>query len=55
MNWILILSLVSAPNGNYTREFRTEAECVSAMRQFIKNNADNPLVAGLACARKEHV
>ena len=49
MNWILVLSLVTGPDGFYTQEFKTEAECVTAFKDFVSKNTDNPIVEGVAC------
>lgn len=53
MNWILAVSLLSNPDGLYTREFKTEAQCVTEMNSFIHRNQGNPLVAGVACLNRD--
>lgn len=49
MNWILAVSLISNPDGLYTRTFATEAQCIVEMNSFIQRNRENPLVKGVAC------
>jgi hypothetical protein len=51
MSWILVLSLLSAPNGNYVREFKTEKQCTQEMNRIIKNMEaqKNDNLQGIAC------
>lgn len=50
MSWILVLNLISNPNGNYVQSFNTEKECVFEMNKFIRKNHDNPDVKYIGCA-----
>jgi len=49
MNWILVLALFSSSNGNYVREFKTEKQCVQAMKDLIAKTQDTSDVKGIAC------
>ena len=54
MNWILVLSLLSSPNGNYVREFKSEKQCVQAMNQLIAQTQDSSDVKGIACVPSDY-
>lgn len=51
--WILVLSLLSNPNGQYAQSFDTEKECVFAMNKFIRYNDTNPDVKYIGCAKSD--
>lgn len=47
--WILMLSLFSNPDGNYTQTFKTEKECVIEMGKFMRKNDGNTDIKYVGC------
>lgn len=50
MTWMLVLNLLSNPNGNYVQSFASEKECVAEMNKFIRYNDTNEDVKYIGCA-----
>lgn len=48
-NWILVLSLFSAPDGNYVQVFKNEKACVQAMNTLINKTESDSNIKGIAC------
>lgn len=49
MNWVLVLSLFSAPDGNYIREFTSEKQCMVEMNKLIHKTRNDDNVKSLVC------
>ena len=56
MNWILVLSMISAPNGNYVKVFDSEKQCVVEMNKIIRSleKDSNDNVKGIACVPADY-
>ena len=51
MTWMLVLTLLSNPTGNYVQSFKSEKECVSEMNRFIRKNETNQDIKYIGCSQ----
>ena len=49
MNWVLVLALTTNPNGNYVKQFETEAQCVREMKTVIGKNQNSDTIKSVMC------